>query len=744
MRRFIAELRRRNVIRIAVAYALSAWILIEAGSVLLPTFGASDEWFRAYVLVVIAGFVVAVVLAWLFQWTPEGVRLDRDLPRDAVPAAPAAPGRFNYAIIALLVAALGVSITFNVVDLRHERKTAPRSIAVLPLDSLSNDEEHSAFADGIHDDLLTRLASIRSLKVISRTSVMEYRDTSKNALEIGEELGVETILEGSVQRAGDNVRVNLQLIDAATDEHLWADTYYRVLTLENIFSIQREISEAVAAALQTTLSPEERARVEATPTTDLRAYRLYKEGRHNLYLRRVDSLKRAREQFAEAVALDPDFAEAHAALAESTVLLWNNHAALPQQEAVAAAERSLARALELDPQLADAYAIRGMLNAQVWQNERTGGLNLAAEAAFRRAIQLNPNHANAHMWFASLRDQEERLDEAIQLYQRAMELDPLGRIPYVNLPLIYTKRGEHDAAMRLWLEAVRVHNDWPIPYSYIGNHLWGMGRLDEAYAWHRQALEQSGAPPDSGTALVGLLSDLGELDKAEAELDEIPPDHPFAPTVEGFRSLLRSDYADAQRRFAALIENPIVPHRVACMLASDSALLAGDFRAARRFALEADPLLAADAGTVVDRQTLHNAVKLAYIDMREGREREASGLLHDALALIRRFPRLGTYGYGIRDVQIYALLGRKEDALQAFREALDAGFRGSVFFDGWPVPLDPYLASLRDEPRFVAMTEELEQHLEDMRERVAAAEANGDLAALRARAALLADTTRDP
>src|SRR5690606_27765125 len=136
---------------------------------------------------------------------------------------------------------------FNVIDLPAGGRAAPRSIAVLPFESLGSEPGHSAFADGIHDDLLTRLASIRSLKVISRTSVMEYRNTSKNAREIGEELGVEAILEGSVQQAGDSVRVNLQLIDAASDEHLWADTYYRVLTLENIFSIQREISEAVAA-----------------------------------------------------------------------------------------------------------------------------------------------------------------------------------------------------------------------------------------------------------------------------------------------------------------------------------------------------------------------------------------------------------------------------------------------------------------------------------------------------------------
>lgn len=224
MHKFFAELRRRNVPRIAAAYALSAWILIEAGSVLLPTFGAAEGVFRAYVIVVIAGFAVAVVLAWLLEWTPEGVKLDRNIERVAAPAPAAAGGRLNYVIIALLVLALTVSVTFNVVD--RESGTAdatPRSIAVLPFESLGSNSDNEMFTDGIHDDLLTRLASIQSLKVISRTSVMEYRDTSKNVRDIGEELGVESILEGSVQRVGDNVRINLQLVDADTDERLWGD-----------------------------------------------------------------------------------------------------------------------------------------------------------------------------------------------------------------------------------------------------------------------------------------------------------------------------------------------------------------------------------------------------------------------------------------------------------------------------------------------------------------------------------------
>ncbi len=735
MRNLLSELKRRNVHRIAAAYALSAWILIEAGSVLLPTFGGSERLFQGYVVLVIAGFVVAVVLAWIFEWTPEGVKVDRPQDRPA-PETPRTRHRLNYAIIALLAIALTVSITLNLTETPPgvPAATAPRSIAVLPFESRGGEAGDTLFADGIHDDLLTRLANIKSLKVISRTSVMEYRGTTLNVRQIGEALGVETVLEGSVRTIGDNVRVNLQLIDATTDEHLWAQTYDRQLTLENIFAIQSEISEAVAAALETRLSPDERLRVTAVPTQDLRAYRLYKEGRQNLYQRQLESLRNARRQFTEAVTLDPGYAEAHAALAESVLLLWNNHRAIAVDEAFAATEASLDRALELDPNLADAYAILGLLKQMQWQEDRTGDGNVASEAAFRRALELNPNHASAWMWFASLRNDEERLDEAIELYQRAMELDPLARVPYANLPLIYAKRGQDRAAMSLWLEALRIHGDWPVVHQYITAHLWGLGRLDEAYAWYVKTMELTDDPLAGGNTNIGILADLGEYDRAIAALDAFPETHLLAPSVPGFRLLLAGEYRQAQKHFVRLIQERAMPPNLLYDLASDSALLAGDFGTARRYALAADPLLAGDAAAAVDRQTARNAVKLAYIHLREGRTQDGTRLLHQALDAIRGLPRLGSFGFGIRDVQIYALLGRREDALNAFREAVDAGFRGSVLFDGWPLEVDPYLDSIRDEPRFRAMVAELDAHVEVMRDRLFEAEATGDFESLRMRA----------
>ncbi|MCP5091536.1 MAG: hypothetical protein GY949_11500, partial [Gammaproteobacteria bacterium] len=451
MTSFVSELKRRNVLRVAAAYAVIAWIIIEAGSVLLPTFGASESAFQIYVVVVVAGFLMSLVLAWVFEFTPEGVKLEKNVDRTES-ITPKTGRRLDFTIIALLVIALGVSVTLNVTGMR-DADVQPLaavdrlSIAVLPFTSRSSDPENQLFADGIHDDLLTRLANIGALKVISRTSVIAYRDTTKNLREIGEELGVGTVLEGAVQRVGDSVRINAQLIDASTDEHIWAKSYDRQLSAVNLFKIQSEISEEITQALQATLTDDEQLRLAKIPTNSLAAYNLYSQGRDNLYKRRLDTLLKAREQFEAAIALDPDYAEAYAGLADSVLLLLNNHQAISLNEAFDVAETSLDKALSLNPDLADAHASLGLLKHKMWEETRTGPGLEEAEAFFVSALELNPNNATAFMWFASVRGTQRRIEEAIGLYHDSLRVDPLGKIPYANLPRLYALRGQNDDAL---------------------------------------------------------------------------------------------------------------------------------------------------------------------------------------------------------------------------------------------------------------------------------------------------------
>jgi len=735
MTSFLSELKRRNVLRVAAAYAVVAWIIIEAGSVLLPTFGAPESAFQIYVVIVLAGFLASLVLAWAFKVTPEGVKLEKNVDRSES-ITPQTGRKLNFSIIGLLVIALGVSVTLNVTGMR-DAPVEPLaavdrlSIAVLPFTSRSIDPENQLFADGIHDDLLTRLANIGALKVISRTSVMEYRDTTKNLREIGEELGVGTVLEGAVQRVGDSVRINAQLIDASTDEHIWAKSYDRQLSAVNLFALQSEISGEITRALQATLTNEEQVRLANIPTDNLAAYNLYTQGRDNLYKRRLDTLLRAREQFEEAIALDPDYAEAYVGLADSVLLILNNHQAIALDEAFDIAETSLDKALSLNPALSDAHASLGLLKQKLWEETRTGpGLEEAA-ACFVSALELNPNNASAYMWYASVRGAQQRIEEAIELFHESLRVDPLGKIPYANLPGLHALRGQNDAALDLYVKAIQIHPDWPMAYRNLAQHLSGLGRMDEAVAWGMKGQELS-TDPLSGASIVGPYIEFGEYDKIAELFSGVTAGHPMYEYGLSMEHALRLDFAGAAEIIERTIEDVENPRRIEVNLITGFAVLAGDFDKARKYAEIRNPDFAADADPEIDAFNVADAVRYAFILQKQGENRRAEKLLQAALDVVRTLPRIGLAGHGIRDVQILALQRKNFEAIVAMRAAIDEGFRGTVASNGWPLSIDPYLDSLRSEPQFQAMASELDDALAAMQQRVLQAEQSGDWDELRA------------
>ena len=732
MTSFFSELKRRNVLRVAAAYAVVAWIIIEAGSVLLPTFGASESAFQLYVLVVIAGFLASLVLAWVFEFTDDGLRLERNVVRSE--SVTTHTGRkLDFAIIGLLIVALGVSVTLNVTGIR-DMDVIPinrLSVAVLPFASRSTDPENALFADGIHDDLLTRLANISALKVISRTSVLEYRDTTKNLRQIAAELGVGTVLEGAVQRVGNNVRINAQLIDATTDEHLWAKSYDRQFSAQNIFAIQSEISADIARALKAKLTTEEQTRLAIVPTENLAAYNLYTQGRANLYKRRLETIMQAREQFEQATELDPEYADAYAGLAESVLLLFNNHAAIPRDEMISVAEEALDKALTLDPGLADAYASLGLLKNKIWDETRTGSGLEEAEEAYLRAIELNPNHAQAYMWFAAVRTSQMRYGEAIDLYHESLRVDPLGRIPYANLPGLYALMDHNDVALDLYIKAVRLHPEWPTAYQNLSAHLAGLGRWDEAIAWGMRGLELS-TDPLAGALLVATYVEFGDYDQARDTFADIPASHPMHELVGGFDLILDGDFAAATAAFEDIVSNSENPRQFMFNLIAGCAMLAGDYDKAREYTERRHPDFTADADLQVDIFNLPSVISYAFILQRQGDGERAAALLTAALPVVRNLPRVGISGHGIRDVQILALLGRSFEALSAFREAIDEGFRGTTFTNGWPLSIDPYLESIRDRAEYKAMVDEIDDAILQMQRRVILAEDSGNWDDLRA------------
>jgi TolB-like protein/Tfp pilus assembly protein PilF len=729
MESFFTELRRRNVLRLAATYALVAWILIEAGSVLLPTFGVPEWFFRAYVLLIFAGFVISLVLAWIFEVTPEGVKLESEVDRSK--QAPRRSGKSNAIIIALLAVALGVSITFNVTGIRNQdtpqatASTEPPSLAVLPFTSRSTDPDNQFFADGIHDDLLTRLADIESLRVISRTSVNEYRDTIKNLRDIGAELDVTTIVEGAVQRSGNQVRITVQLIDAATDEHLWANSYDRELTTQNLFAIQSEISTQIASALRAALTAEEEVRLAAMPTKSLEALSYYTAGRNNLYLRRFDTLQEARRQFNRAIEADPEYAQAYAGLAETILVTLSNHRSIEPSEAFDLAASAIDEALRLDNQLAEAHAVSGLLKYSQWISMRIGGGNREAAESFRQAIRLNPNLSSSYVWFASLREAEGDYETATELLNKAMLVDPLGRIPYVNLPGFYVLQGKPEKALQLLIKAMGIFPDWSLPYQYMSNHLMGLGRLDEAVAWTSRAEAMTDDPMAAG-AVMGAFVEFGDTERITAFGQRFPADHPMYQMGEGFLLFTNNDYNGTIAALENLKLNTEIEAKYTYPLISMSAMMLKDFDKAEEYLLRANPLFASDTSESVDRQNFRSAIMLAFIYQQTGNDRRAERLLAEADRVVSQMHRIGVGGHGISDVHILALRGRRAAALDALRDAIDEGFVSLMSYSMWTLDQDPMINTLREDEQFKGMKIELERKIELMRENVQQADESGD------------------
>ncbi len=309
---FFEELKRRNVFRVGLAYGVGAWILVQVGDILFENIG-TPEWVMQTMLVLLGiGFFVAIFFAWAFEMTPDGVKREKDVDRSQSITLQTGK-KLNTTILVMLALAVAYllfdkfsatpvtvdadTVTSTETSTAAAEEAAPaidsRSIAVLPFTNRSKLEEDEFFVDGIHDDLLSKLARIGSLKVISRTSMMRFKDTEKPIPEIARELGVATIMEGAVQRSGNQIRINVQLINAVTDEHLWAEIFDREMTAENLFAIQSEISQKIAEALKATLSPEEQQLVNNRPTENLAAYNAFLRGRQLMARRNSEDLDHA-------------------------------------------------------------------------------------------------------------------------------------------------------------------------------------------------------------------------------------------------------------------------------------------------------------------------------------------------------------------------------------------------------------------------------------------------------------------
>jgi TolB-like protein/Flp pilus assembly protein TadD len=480
---FFAELRRRNVYKVAVAYIVAGWALSQGIAQVFPVFDIPNWIIRSIVLLIIVGLPVALVLAWMFEITPQGIK--RTHTADAMPAS-ARPKKYGWVYVVIVGVAVSIGLFFlgryTASTPRQDAgpaRTPAKSIAVLPFDNLSRDPDNAYFTEGVQDEILTRLAKVADLKVISRTSTQHFKSAPENLPQIAKQLGVTNILEGSVQKVADQVRVNVQLINALTDEHIWADTYDRKLT--DIFAVESEIAQAVAQALQATLTGSEKSSIAKKPTENPEAYELYLKGRFFWNKRTGVDLRKAIEYFQQAIAKDPNYALAYAGVADSHLLL-PTYGGTSTREAITQARPAVTKALELDDSLAEAHASAALLYTLELQFER--GIQ-----QLERAIQLNPNYATAHHWLRLNYMSLGRFDQAIAEEKRALELDPLSLIINADLGWVYFNARRYDEAEAQVRKTLEMDANFFLAHFYLGCVLKLKGRVAQAIPEFQKAFD---------------------------------------------------------------------------------------------------------------------------------------------------------------------------------------------------------------------------------------------------------------
>lgn len=437
---FLAELKRRRVGRVAIAYLAIAWAVTEASSVILPALRV-PEWTVTFVVVfLLIGFPVAMILAWVFDVGPQGI--ERTEPRRDLPAGSQLKVRLTFAAAVLvLMAGLGYLLYERGFGRAHANQ-AHSSIAVLPFTNLSGDPARDFFSDGMSEELLNLLARVPGLQVASRTSSFAYKGRNVDIREVGQELGVETVLEGSIRQSGDQVRITAQLIDAESGFHLWSETYDR--HLEDIFRVQDEIAAMIVSKLRIELAPQEQQMAvrDKAPTQNVEAYELYLQGRAVWKRRGEENLTRAIDLFQRALGLDPGFARAHAALASAYVVM-PGYTREEDDDAkfLPLAVASARQALSIDPNIGEAHAVLAQINAN------RGNL-LDAESGFFFAISLEPNEPTPHHWYSLLLSRVGRLNLALDQARKAQEIDPTSPVLAANLAGMYLMVGEDEQALR--------------------------------------------------------------------------------------------------------------------------------------------------------------------------------------------------------------------------------------------------------------------------------------------------------
>ena len=704
---FIQELKRRNVFRVTAVYVIASWLLMQIGDVMFPALLLPEWTTSMLVAFLLLGFPISIIFAWAYEVTPDGIKRTEDVvPDESI--TDATGQKINYVIIAVLL----VAVILLIGKISLDTDTAPatdlsiseKSIAVLPFANRSADSENAEFfAAGVHDELLTLLSKLGDLKVISRTSV-ERLDENLSIPEIGALLKVATVLEGQVQRAGDRLRINVQLIKTTEEDHLWATTYDRELTASNIFDVQSSIARTIANELHVQLTSDDDTLLSTVPTNNTEALQLYMLGRQHYSRGSWESLKQAQEYFSQAVELDPDYVQAWTAIAAVGNRLFGS-GGVSLQAFADVAEPAIARALELDDRSPEAHAQLASLR---W---RSGDLE-AAEASFKKALNIDSEDMQTLFAYGNYLRTVSRPQEAITVLEQALEADPLS-------PLILFELGKsemyvgHPEKNLEYAERI-LEIDPSSVYGYGGAlqaNIW-MGRLHQTWYWMMKSIA---ADPDDfeNWAYLGTWYDmLGDIELADRYLDHALSMGPTSPAVLKCqvqvlmnRGLHEEGLTVALSALHAGLEHRWFSTETFLRQVRNDALRTGDYQDALAWYIDRYPELQGNSPDITI-DNIQAAADLALLLQSSGESQSAVTLLDAALTWYRNTQPPGVHGIltNIVDVQLLALRGEKTAALGALREAVDSGWR----YD-WPLHVkNKNLDSIRDEPGFKSIVAQLE------------------------------------
>jgi TolB-like protein/Tfp pilus assembly protein PilF len=672
---FFAELKRRNVYKVAIAYAVVAWLLMQVASQIFPFFEIPNWAVRLVVLLLIIGFPVAVILAWAFELTPEGIKLTESADREA-----AKPSR-NKAWIYIIIVAAGLSVTvffvgrYTAPKVTRSSESLAKSIAVLPFENLSRDPDNAYFAEGIKDEIVTKLATVHDLKVISRTSTTKYQSKPDNLKAVAQELGVSTVLEGAVQKTAGKVRVNVQLIDARADIHLWGKSYDR--DLKDVLGVESEVSQEIADALKAKLSPSESHALASAGTRDAEAYDLFLRGEYEFHQAQnvlaSDAYDRADGFYRQALARDPNFAQAAAELARSRLSRAWYVSALTATELLEV-KSLIDRALTLAPNSPEAHFALGLFfyyGHRQYEN---------ALAEFNRTLELQPNNALARQYCAWVYRRRGEWERSLADAQQAEELDPRDASIPANIGGTYgTLRQWKDAeGAELRALAIDPHNTIAAAFLLI-TRVNGTGDVDSAQRVFDGFLEDTkNRLFGQGAAGYGAGGDVAAVLGMPVYLDVI--ERRFTDALRALEKRT-SNNDRLQQLFPRVVLR----------------LLAGQTEAAKSAGEEALPLLETRLRERTDDTLAMRELSWVYLAV--GRNADALRLSRKAADLISIEKDAFTgpiFQNGL--AQIEARAGAPEESIKRLRRLLSipAGAVASVA----RLKIDPIWDPIRDRPDF--------------------------------------------